>query len=94
MTKEEITNLLHRFTVLGLVIGAMIQDPEKQEVFWFQLERLCGRPIKEFLLIADPEEEPTLYMQALQAVEALRQDRAWIRSYHMGQGAPLSARWQ
>lgn len=94
MTKEEIANLLNRFKTLGLILGAMIQDEERREVCWFQLERLCARPLREFLLITDPDEDPTLYLQALQAVEGLREDQAWLRRYHTGQGAPANARWQ
>jgi hypothetical protein len=75
------------------LIGALIQESEERERSLFALERLCGRPLKEFLVEADPNEDPTLYWQALQAVEALREDQVWIRCFHAGQVLPIVDRW-
>jgi hypothetical protein len=94
MTREEINDLLRQFQVLGLVVGAMIKEPDKRENCWFQLERACGRRLKEYLLVAEPDEDPVLYLQALQALEALKEDQVWLRRISIGQGAPSSARWQ
>ena len=93
MTKTEIAAQLTRFKLLGLLIGALIQEPEERERSLFALERLCGRPLRVFLVEADPDEDPVLYWQALQAVEALREDQIWITRFHAGQSLPVVARW-
>jgi len=93
MTKNEIAAQLTSFKLLGLLIGALIQEPEDRERSLFALERLCGRPLREFLLEADPNEDPALYWQAIQAVEALREDQIWITRFHAGQSLPIVARW-
>jgi hypothetical protein len=93
MTKNEIAAQLTRFKLLGLLIGALIQEPEDRERSLFALERLCGRPLREFLVVADPDEDPALYWQAIQAVEALREDQIWINRFHAGQPLPIVARW-
>jgi hypothetical protein len=94
MTREEANDLLATFQVLGLVAGALIEDSQARETCWFRLERLCGRPIREFLLDADPEEDPGLYLQAIQALEAIREDGIWIRRIQDGKGVPTEGRWQ
>lgn len=94
ITREEIADLLMRFQVLGSVIEALITEPQGRERCWFQLGRICGRPLKEYLLVADPEKDPALYMEALQTLEALREDQVWTRRIHDGLGAPSTARWQ
>ena len=93
MTKNEIAEQLTKFKLLGLLIGVLIQEPEEREHSLFILERLCGRPLKEFLVEADPDEDPDMYWLALQAVEALREDQIWIKRFHAGQPLPIVARW-
>ena len=93
MTKNEIAEQLTKFKLLGLLMGVLIQEPEERERSLFTLERLCGRPLKEFLIEADPDEDPALYWLALQAVEALREDQIWITRFHAGQPLPIVARW-
>ncbi len=93
MTKEEIAEQLRTFKVLGLLIGALIQEPEVRERNLFALERLCGRPLREFLLSANPDDDPALFWLAIQAVEALREDQIWITRFHAGQSLPTVARW-
>ncbi len=93
MTKEEIAEHLARFKVLGLVIGALINEPTERERSLFSLERLCGRPLREFLVQADPDENPAIIWQAIQAVEALREDQIWITRFYADQPLPFVARW-
>lgn len=93
MTKEEIAEQLTKFKVLGILIGALIHEPEERERSLFSLERYCGRPLKEFLVETDPDENPVLQWQALQALEALREDQIWINRFHEGQPLPTVARW-
>jgi hypothetical protein len=93
MTKEEIAEQLTTFKVLGLLIGALIQEPTQRERSLFSLERFCGRPLREFLVEADPDEDPALYWQAIQAVAALREDQIWIARFHANQTLPMVARW-
>lgn len=93
MTKQEIADQLTRFKILGLVLGAMITDAEEREWNLFQLERLCGRPLREFLVQAGPDEDPATCWQAIQALEALREDQVWINRFHAGQPFPTVARW-
>ena len=93
MTKEEIAEQLTMFTALGHLIRALIHEPAEQERCLFALQRCCGRPLKEFLIQADPDEDPALYWLALQAVEALREDQIWITRFHAGQPLPNVARW-
>ena len=93
MTKEEIAEQLRTFKVLGLLIGALIQEPAERERSLFSLARFCGRPLREFLVEADPDEDPALYWQAIQAVAALREDQIWITRFHAGQSLPMVARW-
>ena len=93
MTKTEIAEQLTRFKLLGLLIGALVNEPEGRERNLFALERLCGRPLREFLAEADPDEDPALYWMALQALEALREDQIWITRFHSGQPLPIVARW-
>ena len=76
------------------MIGSMIKDPLIREDCWFLLGRLCGRPIREYLALADPEEDPIEYLQAIQALEGLREDQMWIRRSQNGQDTPSNARWQ
>jgi len=93
MTKEEIAEQLAKFKVLGLLIGALIQEPEERERTLFSLERHCGRPLKEFLVETDPDENPVLQWQAIQALEALREDQIWINRFHAGLPFPIVMRW-
>lgn len=93
MTKKEIAELLTKFNVLGLMIEALIQEPGERERALFSLERFCGRPLREFLVVAEPEEDPALYWQAIQAVEALREHQIWIDRFHAGQPFPTVGRW-
>lgn len=93
MTKEEIAEHLTRFKALGLVIGALIKEPAERERSLFSLARLCGRPLREFLVQADPDEDPAIIWLALQAVEALREDQIWITRFYTDQPLPFVARW-
>ena len=93
MTKEEIAEQLTKFKVLGMVIGALIHEPGERERTLFSLERHCGRPLKEFLVETDPDENPVLQWQALQALEALREDQVWINRFHARQPFPIVGRW-
>jgi len=94
MTREEAANLLFRFKLLGLMMGTLLQEPEERDACIYQVARACGRPLREFLLETDPEADPILWSQAIQALEALREDQIWIRRIVEGQGTPGDARWQ
>ena len=94
MTKDEISELLRRFQILGLLIGAMIHESGERERTLYSIERLCGRPLREFLVEADPEEDAGLYWLAIQAVEALREDQILIRTAFEGRALPVHAREQ
>lgn len=94
MTKEDVLNLLQAFRHLGLTMTAMINSVEGQEACLYQVARACGRPLREFLVEADPTEDPMLWSQAIQALEALREDQIWIRCALNGQSTPIDARWQ
>lgn len=94
MTKGEVQQLLQAFRFLGLTMTAMLKEPETQEICLYQVARACGRPLREFLAEADPTEDPMLWAQAVQTLEALQEDQIWIRRALNGQTAPVDARWQ
>ena len=94
MTKDEITEHLRRFQILGLLVGALIHESGERERTLFSIERLCGRPLREFLVDADPNEDAGLYWQAIQAVEALREDQILIRKALEGRALPVLGREQ
>lgn len=94
MTKEDVQHLLQAFRCLGLTMTALINSPEDQEACLYQVAHACGRPLREFLVVADPTEDPVLWAQAIQTLDALREDQIWIRRALNGQSAPIDARWQ
>jgi hypothetical protein len=71
----------------------MVKDPLEREERWFQLGRVCGLPVREFLAHADPDEDPSLYLMALQTIEALREQQLLIRRINEGQPVGFSGRW-
>lgn len=94
MTQQEANNLLLAFHVLGLATGALISDETARETCWFHLEQACRQPIREFLATIDPNEDPSVLLQAVQALHAIREDGIWIRRIQQNQELPQDARWQ
>jgi len=93
MTQVEMQSLLRRYRILAILVGAMLQDPLEQEKHWFQLGQICGLPIREFLAYADPEEDPSLYLAAIQTWEALRKEQVLVRQLQAGRPVDLQMRW-
>lgn len=93
MTQKEANDLLLSFHILGLAMGALIHDDVARETCWFRLEKACGQPIREFLATVDPGEDPTVLLQAVQALEAIREDGIWIRRIQEHRELPQESRW-
>jgi hypothetical protein len=93
MNQDEIQAVLRRFKTLGLVIGALIREEDQRERRLFSLGRYCGRPLREFLAEADPDEDPVLYWEAIQALEAMREDQRWIQRHQAGLEFPIIEWW-
>ncbi len=93
MNKHEIQAVLRRFKALGLVIGALIREEDLRERQLFSLSRYCGQPLREFLAESDPDEDPVLYWEAIQALEAMREDQIWIQRHQAGLELPIVEWW-
>ena len=93
MTTKEISDQLVRYKILALLIGSLVHEPGELERSLFALQRACGRPLKEFLLDADPNEDPVIFWQAIQALQALREDQIWIQRFKAGLNFPPIAWW-
>jgi hypothetical protein len=95
MTKAETYHRLKRLKELGILMRTMLEEPdESQKAGWFQFGKLSGRTLLAFLLEGDPNDDPGLQLQAVQMLEALREDQTWMRRIAEGQGVPFHARWQ
>ena len=95
MTKEEIARLLFHYQVLALVAKTLWREPEPQESAWYVLAQVCEcqRPLHEILRAVDPMEDPAVSLQAIQAQEAMDEDRIWIGRIAQGLVVPYEGRW-